>query len=117
MRREDRDEVRVINDANVKKAMAGLIDGLESTALADLFKALSDPTRLRIISAISNVGELCVSDISASLGMTQSAISHQLRLLRNLNLVKNRKQGRLVYYSLASDHVKKIFDEGWAHIK
>ncbi len=117
MRREDRDEVRVISDANVKKAMAGMIDGLGSTKLADLFKALSDPTRLRIVSAIGTVGELCVSDISASLGMTQSAISHQLRLLRSFNLVKNRKHGRMVYYSLASDHVKKIFDEGWTHIK
>ena len=117
MRREDRDEVRTIDPVKVKKVMGALIDGLASTELADLFKALSDPTRLRIVSAIGAVGELCVSDISASLGMTQSAISHQLRLLRKFNIVQHRKQGRLVYYTLASDHIKKIFDEGWAHIK
>jgi DNA-binding transcriptional ArsR family regulator len=117
MRREDRCEVRVIDDAKVKKAMESMIDGLEGTHLADMFSALSDPTRLRIISALATSGELCVCDISASLGMTQSAISHQLRLLRNINLVKNRKQGRMVYYTLTDDRVKNVFTEGWAHIR
>lgn len=117
MRREDRCEARVIDDAKVKKAMEVMIDGLESTKLADMFNALSDPTRLRIISALASTEELCVCDISASLGMTQSAISHQLRLLRNINLVKNRKQGRMVYYTLASPHVKTVFEEGWKNVR
>jgi len=117
MRREDRCEVRVIDAEKVKKILENLISGLEATHLADMFEALSDPTRLRIISAIASVGEVCVCDIAGSLGMTQSAISHQLRLLRNLNLVKNRKQGRMVFYTLADDRVKEVFAQGWGHIR
>lgn len=117
MRREDRCEVRVIDAEKVKKISETLIDGLEATQLADAFDALADPTRLRIVSAIAAVGEVCVCDIAASLGMTQSAISHQLRLLRTTGILKNRKQGRMVFYSLASEHIAKIFAEAVAHIR
>jgi len=116
MRKEDRCEVRVIDAEKVKKISETLIGGLEATQLADVFDALSDPTRLRIVSAIAAAGEVCVCDIAGSLGMTQSAISHQLRLLRTTGILKNRKQGRMVYYSLASEHIGKIFAEAVAHI-
>jgi len=117
MRRDDRCEVRAIDDAMVKKIGDNLISGLDATHLADMFDALADPTRLRIVSALATGGEVCVCDISASLGMTQSAISHQLRLLRNINLVKNRKQGRMVFYTLADERVKTVFLQGWEHAR
>ena len=74
------------------------------THLADLFSALSDPTRLRIISVLLE-GELNVGDIASQLGMTESAVSHQLRGLRQLHLVRSRKDGRQVYYAVDDDHV------------
>ncbi len=117
MRREDRCEVRIIDAEKVKKISETLISGLDATHLADVFDAMSDPTRLRIISAVASAGEVCVCDIAGSLGMTQSAISHQLRLLRTVNILKNRKQGRMVYYSLASEHIGKAFAEALAHIR
>lgn len=84
--------------------------------LAELFKILGDSTRVRILWAL-NESEMCVCDISALLNMTQSAISHQLRLLKQSNLVKNRKDGKIVYYSIKDNHVKDIFSQGFLHIK
>lgn len=83
--------------------------------LADLFKLFSDSTRIKILWALS-LGELCVCDIAASLGMSQSAISHQLRLLKQAKLVKFRKEGKIVYYELDDDHVHDIFAQGLAHV-
>lgn len=117
MRRDDRCEVRVIDAEKVKKISETLVSGLEATQIADVFDALADPTRLRIVSAVAAVGEVCVCDIAGSLGMTQSAISHQLRLLRTTGVLTNRKQGRMVYYSLASEHIGKILADAVAHIR
>ena len=83
--------------------------------LADLFKMYADSTRVRIIWVLSKE-ELCVCDIAVLLNMTKSAISHQLKSLRLANLVKYRKNGKEVYYSLADKHVKDIFDKGFEHI-
>ena len=83
--------------------------------LAELFKVFGDTTRVKILCALFE-SEMCVCDISALLGMTQSAISHQLRVLKSAKLIKNRKEGKVVYYSLADDHVKHIFDQGLSHI-
>lgn len=83
--------------------------------LADLFKALGDSTRVRILSALFQA-EMCVCDIAALLNMNQSAISHQLRVLKQARLVKNRRDGKVVYYSLDDEHVKGIFDQGLTHI-
>ncbi|MDR0503525.1 MAG: metalloregulator ArsR/SmtB family transcription factor [Treponema sp.] len=84
--------------------------------LADLYKMFSDSTRVRILWALS-CEEMCVCDITLLLGMTKSAISHQLRALRLANLVKYSKHGKEVYYSLADDHVKDIFEKGFEHIR
>lgn len=84
--------------------------------LADLFKVLGDSTRIKILCALLQA-EMCVCDISSLLGMTQSAISHQLRVLKQARLVKYRKDGKSVYYSLDDEHVKSIFDQGLIHIK
>ena len=83
--------------------------------LADLFKAFSDSTRIKILYALFQE-ELCVCDLAALLDMTQSAISHQLRVLKGNRLVKFRRDGKVIYYSLADDHIKHIFNEGFKHI-
>lgn len=83
--------------------------------LAELFKIFGDSTRIKILWALDEA-EMCVCDISVLLNMTQSAISHQLRVLKQANLVKNRKAGKIVFYSLQDEHVKQIFDQGLIHI-
>lgn len=92
------------------------LDDLTSTHLADLFSALSDPTRLRIISVLLE-GELNVGEIAARLAMSESAVSHQLRGLRQMKLLRARKQGRQVFYALADDHVSKLYRMGLDHIE
>lgn len=84
-------------------------------ALADFFKMFSESTRIRILWALSEA-EMCVCDISSVLNMSQSAISHQLRLLKASNLVKNRREGKVVYYSLCDEHVQQVFMQGLVHI-
>lgn len=83
--------------------------------LAELFKALGDPTRVKIISALIE-RELCVHDLTVLLKMGQSAVSHQLRYLRNLRIVKRRKEGKTVYYSLDDDHIEQIFLQTLQHL-
>ena len=83
--------------------------------LADLFKVFGDTTRMRILSALS-YSELCVHDLSALLGMTTSAVSHQLKTLRAAKLVRTRKDGKVVYYSLDDEHVNAIIAIGMQHI-
>src|SRR5215207_11043248 len=87
-----------------------------STHLADLFSALSDPTRLRIISVLLE-SEMNVGELAAQLGMTESAVSHQLRGLRQLRLVRSRKDGRQVFYALDDDHVAKLYRLGLDHVE
>ncbi|MBY9080040.1 winged helix-turn-helix transcriptional regulator [Paenibacillus sp. HN-1] len=84
--------------------------------MAELFKALGDPTRVRMIYALSRQ-ELCVHDLSAILDMGQSAVSHQLRYLRNLRIVKRRKEGKTVFYSLNDAHVEQIMLQTHEHIR
>ena len=84
--------------------------------LAQTFKVLGDPTRTQILYALAQ-DELCVCDIAALLGKTPSAISHQLRVLRNLDLVKYRKDGKIAYYSLNDAHIRNLFAEGLEHVK
>jgi Predicted transcriptional regulators len=83
--------------------------------LSDFFKVLGDSTRIKILWALDE-SELCVCDLAALLNMTKSAISHQLSSLKQANLVKYRKEGKVVFYSLADDHVKQIFEKGMEHI-
>ncbi len=83
--------------------------------LAELFKVFGDSTRIRILWALEE-SEMCVCDIANLLNMTQSAISHQLRVLRQAALVKSRRDGKVVYYSLDDEHVEQIFDQGMTHI-
>lgn len=84
-------------------------------ALAELFKVFGDPTRIRILYALLQ-NELCVQEIADRLSMTQSAISHQLRILKQMALVKFRRDGKTIYYSLADDHVATIMAQGLEHV-
>lgn len=97
---------------SVKKEMVGIQAASE---MADWFKAFSDPTRIRIIAALLQK-ELCVHDLTVLLEMGQSAVSHQLRALRNTRIVKRRKQGKTVYYSLDDAHIEQIFLQTLQHI-
>jgi ArsR family transcriptional regulator len=83
--------------------------------LADTFGALGDPTRVRILDALSH-GELCVCDLAAVIGLTQSAVSHQLRLLKSVRLVRARRDGRMVFYSLDDQHIISIFKQTLQHV-
>ncbi len=83
--------------------------------LAELFKVFGDSTRIKILSALCG-GELCVCDISTAVGMTSSAVSHQLKILKNAELVRFRREGKTVFYSLADGHVNTILEQGLDHI-
>ncbi|QSQ07750.1 Transcriptional repressor SmtB [Koleobacter methoxysyntrophicus] len=107
-------ELEIHKDA-VEEAKPVLLPIETISRLADIFKVLGDPTRMRIIDALSH-RELCVCDIAELLNMTPSAISHQLRILRNTRLVKYRKEGKSVFYSLDDDHIMQLFRQGLEHI-
>jgi len=98
------------------RALEMMPDDKKLYALAEIFKVFGDSTRIRIMCALKP-GEMCVCDISQLLGMNQSAISHQLRLLKNHNLVKARREGKSVFYSLDDDHVNSILLQGLLHIE
>jgi ArsR family transcriptional regulator, lead/cadmium/zinc/bismuth-responsive transcriptional repressor len=108
-------QIRHINTDNVAKARDVIPEIGEIQSLADMFKALGDPTRLKIVTALVAV-ELCVCDLSAVCGLSESAISHQLRILRNLRIVKYRREGKIVYYRLDDDHVESLVRQSLAHI-
>ena len=91
------------------------VDHPTATRLAATFKALSDPTRVRIVSLLSS-SELRVCDLTAALGATQSAVSHQLRTLRDLRLVRWRREGRQIFYALDDEHVADLFQRGLEHV-
>jgi DNA-binding transcriptional ArsR family regulator len=86
------------------------------TALADTFRVLGDPTRVRILDALS-MGELCVCDIASLVGISESAVSHQLRLLRGMRLVRPRRAGRLVFYALDDQHIIELFRQALTHVE
>jgi len=86
-----------------------------ANSLAELFKTLGDPTRIRIMDALAK-SELCVCDLAELLGLSQSATSHQLRVLRNDDLVKYRREGKMVYYSMHDAHVSELYRQGLEHI-
>jgi ArsR family transcriptional regulator len=101
---------------DVVRAVRAQMPGEEALMdLADLFKVFGDSTRVRIISALLHA-EMCVCDIAALLGMSKSAISHQLRTLRQTKLVKYRREGKVVFYSLDDEHVGNIFSQGLTHV-
>lgn len=108
-------DLPMIHEEAVRRVFELLPREDRTAGLAELFKVFGDPTRVRILQALRH-SELCVCDLSALLSMSQSAISHQLRILRGARLVRNRREGRVIYYSLMDDHVKTILDVGSEHL-
>ena len=108
-------ECNAIHRDVVQRVKKALPEDEQLYDLAELFKVFGDTTRVRILCALFE-SEMCVCDISVLLGMTQSSISHQLRVLKSAKLVKNRKEGKVVYYSLDDEHIKHIFEQGLEHI-
>jgi ArsR family transcriptional regulator len=106
----------IIHEDVVNRVRETLISEEQAINVAEFFKVFGDATRIKIINALF-ASEMCVCDISALLGMNQSAISHQLRTLKQARLIKNRKDGKVVYYSLDDEHIKEIFDKGLTHVK
>lgn len=104
-----------IDPAKVARLREALIGQASVDALAETFRALGDPTRVRVLDALSH-GELCVCDLAALLGSSQSATSHQLRLLRTLRLVRTRRAGRMVFYALDDHHIVTLFRQGLRHV-
>lgn len=109
-------EIQCQDQEKVDRLKAEALSAEEQLRLSEIFKAMGDMTRVRILHGLSQ-GELCVCELTALLEMSQSAVSHQLRVLRNLRLVKHRKEGKMVYYSLDDDHIINIFTQGLAHIR
>ncbi|MDR2578968.1 MAG: metalloregulator ArsR/SmtB family transcription factor [Chitinispirillales bacterium] len=106
----------VIHEDVVNRVREVIPDGGDFYKLANLYKIFADNTRLRILWALSRE-VMCVCDLAALLGMTKSAISHQLKSLRLADLVRYEKRGKVVYYSLADERVRDIFDGGFEHIR
>ena len=111
----ERCQVRTVNIARVLRARKeDLPDGkLERLALT--YKILGDPTRLKIVMALKS-GDMCVCDLAAFIGLSESAVSHQLRRLRDLAIVKNRREGQILYYSLDDAHIAKLIEMGMQHV-
>ncbi len=99
----------------VERASGFMPDPETVEQLADFFKIFGDGTRVRIMLAL-DAGEMCVCDISETLGMSMSAVSHQLRMLRDAHLVTSRREGRSIYYSLCDDHVKTVLETALEHV-
>jgi ArsR family transcriptional regulator, lead/cadmium/zinc/bismuth-responsive transcriptional repressor len=107
--------VRTIHLDRIKQAERESLPESHLLGLVSIFKAMGDPTRLRVITALMG-GEMCVCDLAAYLNLTESAVSHQLRHLRELNLIKNRRQGQILFYSLDDDHVADLLKKGLEHV-
>jgi len=109
-------EFKYVNESQVEAIRKQMLGEETALRLAEVFKILSDPTRVKILHALS-VAELCVCDLSALLDLQDSAVSHHLRLLRAFKLVKYRKEGRVAYYSLDDEHIEKLFQQGLEHLR
>lgn len=105
-----------VHDDVVKKVKEHMPETQELQDLADFFKVFGDSTRIKILYVLWQ-SEMCVCDLAQALSMTQSAISHQLRVLKQMKLVTNRRDGKTVFYSLADSHIKTIMNQGMEHIK
>lgn len=113
---DDKCEVIRIDLPRVRRLRAALVSADSVAGLTETFRALGDPTRVRILDVLSH-GELCVCDLAAVLSLSQSAVSHQLRLLRSLRLVRARREGRMVFYALDDRHVVDLVQQGLRHVE
>ncbi len=113
---DDACEIEFVDEKKVKRVRKAMKPAEAVTMLAETFRILGDPTRVRIAFALSKE-ELCVCDIANLLGVSQSAISHSLRSLRQMKLVKFRREGKIAYYSLDDEHISGLLDVGFSHVE
>ena len=113
---EDGCLVRVVHLDRVEKARREVISERELERLALIYKVLGDPNRLKMVMALRNV-EMCVCDLAAFTGLSESAVSHQLRRLKDLALVKGRRDGQIMYYALDDEHVSGLLEVGLEHVR
>ncbi|MFK9094128.1 ArsR/SmtB family transcription factor [Bacillus salipaludis] len=116
MNHNDICEVTCVDEEKVKRVKESVFNQ-NTMAVSQIFKALSDDTRIKIAYALSEEDELCVCDVANIVGSTTATASHHLRLLRNLGLAKYRKEGKLVFYSLDDDHVRQLIQIAFTHQK
>lgn len=109
-------EIQFVDEGKVENARRAMKSAEAISLLAETFKILGDPTRIKIAFALSKE-ELCVCDIANLLGVSQSAVSHSLRTLRQMKLVKFRKQGKIAYYALDDEHIASLLEEGFRHVE
>jgi len=109
-------EIQFVDEKKVNRARRAMKSAESVAALAETFKILGDPTRIKIAFALSRE-ELCVCDIANLLGVSQSAVSHSLRTLRQMKLVKFRKEGKIAYYTLNDEHINNLLDVGFRHVE
>ena len=109
-------EVHLVDEAAVQDALQDQATDEEVTYVADLFQILASPTRLRMVEALAG-RELCVCDLSAVVGVSESAVSHHLRQMRQMRIVTYRKEGRMAYYRLDDAHIEGLFDIGLEHVR
>lgn len=107
---------RMVEPAKVAQVRRRMKPAESVILLAETFRALGDPNRLRIVHALSQA-ELCVLDLAAAVGMSQSAVSHSLRTLRQLRLVRSRKESKTIYYHLDDDHITRLIADAFAHVE
>jgi ArsR family transcriptional regulator, lead/cadmium/zinc/bismuth-responsive transcriptional repressor len=112
----DRCQEKVLHQTQVEQASKNIPDSVTLQSITDIFKALSDPSRLKIVTALATC-ELCVCDLAAVSGSSESAVSHQLRILRNLKIVRYRREGKIVFYRLDDDHVKSLISQSIQHVQ
>ena len=105
-----------LHPAKVAQLRTTLLTEPSVGALAETFKVLGDGTRVRLLDALSR-SELCVCDVARLLGLSESAVSHQLRLLRGMRLVRSRREGRMIFYSLDDQHIVRLFEQGLEHVQ
>ena len=113
---DNKDEFLCVHEDVVEKVKSQLPPDEILYDLAELFKVFGDTTRIRILYALFE-SELCVNDMAQLLGLSQTAVSHQLRVLKNNKLVRFRKEGKIVFYSLSDDHVRSIIERGMEHVE
>jgi len=115
LRTEDACEIRSVHPERVEATRARILDLESALRVAERFKLLGESGRLRMVYALLEAGELCVCDLAAVVEANESAVSHQLRLLRSAGLVKFRKEGRVVYYSVDDAHIRLLLDVAAEH--
>ena len=108
---------RLVDPERVASVRERLVASDEALRLADQFKLLADPTRMRLLYALLEAGELCVCDLAETVGVPESSVSHALRLLRTSGIVRNRRAGRVIYYSLEDSHVRLLLDLSLEHLR